>query len=57
MPASLLSARLEAEPAATEEILLCHLPTVQSAQIGEERLRGHLPPLRGKGDAVASPEL
>lgn len=54
MPAALLSARLEAEPAATEESLLCHLPMVQSAQSGEECLTGHLLPLQGKDEAVAS---
>lgn len=57
MPAALLSARLEAEPAATEESLLCHLPMVQSAQSGEECLTGHLLPLQGKDEPVASPEL
>lgn len=58
MPATVLSARLEAEPAAAEESLFCHLPMVPSAQDGEGCLTGHLPLLQGKDEEdVASPEL
>lgn len=57
MPAAVLSARLEAKPAATEESLLSHLPMVPSAQNGEECLTGHLPLLQGEDEDVASPEL
>lgn len=57
MPAAVLSARLEAKPAATEESLLSHLPMVPSAQNGEECLTGHLPLLQGEDEDGASPEL